>query len=118
MEVDLAIRDASGKIRTQRVNWLPKRASDGPHLTGVIIHTRPEVVHWVAGDIIQRTLRELEKQHAIGHWLNADKGTITIALPPPDTRDTLDMIKLLDTLRVLESKIRNLEEALEAIEPA
>lgn len=117
MEVDLAIRDATGKIRTQRVGWLPKRASDGPHLAGVIIHTRPEVVQWISGDILKRVLMELQREHAIGHFLNADKGTISIVLNPATVEpEAID--KLLATLRELEGRIRSLEEALQQVEAA
>lgn len=117
MEVDLAIRDASGKIRTQRVAWLPKRASDGPGLAGVIIHTRPEVVQWISGDILKRVLMELQREHAIGHFLNPDKGTISIVLNPANIEhEAID--KLLVILRELEDKIRSLEEALQQVEAA
>lgn len=117
MEVDLAIRDASGKIRTQRVGWLPKRASDGPHLAGVIIHTRPEVVQWISGDILKRVLTELQREHAIGHFLNPGKGTISIVLNPATVEpEAID--KLLVILRELEDKIRGLEDALQQVEAA
>ncbi|MEW6613354.1 MAG: hypothetical protein ACOY5C_13850 [Pseudomonadota bacterium] len=116
MEVDIAIRDAAGRMQTKRVSWLPKRASDGVHLAGVVIHTRPEVVQWISGDVMQRVLRDLESNYAIGHFLNTQKGTINIAITKLSSTEPAAMNELLATLRVLEDKIRALEEALQSLE--